>query len=252
MHTTEKYELLLSTISHEIRNPVTLINSYLQLISAAHPEVGTFEYWDTVGAEMQHLKTLLGDLSLFNNSMRLQPISLDMNQWMHAYALHGDAFLHSLAEILDTDITFTTLIASDLPTIQADPDKLQQVLDNLLRNAAEAIVSSENVLPMAASTGTVCDAASSSGPAASGHITLEVTANKSALFLTISDNGCGISPEQLPHLFEPFVSYKKEGTGLGLAIVDRIIKAHHGTITVQSEPSSGTRFIISVSCSSQV
>ena len=225
MHTTEKYELLLSTISHEIRNPVTLINSYLQLISAAHPEVGTFEYWDTVGEEMQHLKTLLGELSLFNNSMRLQPVSLDMNRWMHAYSLHGDAFLHSLAEILGTDITFTTLIASDLPTIQADPDKLQQTLDNLLRNAAEA---------------------------ASGHITLEVTADESTLFLTISDDGYGLSPEQLPHLFEPFVSYKKEGTGLGLAIVDRIIKAHHGTIAVQSELSSGTRFIISLPCPSHI
>ena len=58
MNTAEKYEVLLSTISHEIRNPVTLINSYLQLISAAHPEVGKFEYWDTVGEEM-HAKPAL-------------------------------------------------------------------------------------------------------------------------------------------------------------------------------------------------
>ena len=91
MHTNEKYELLLSAISHEIRNPVTLINSYLQLISSAHPEVGTFEYWNTVGEEMQHLKTLLGDLSLFNNSMKIHPISLDLNKWIHAYGIHGEA-----------------------------------------------------------------------------------------------------------------------------------------------------------------
>ena len=184
MHTNEKYELLLSAISHEIRNPVTLINSYLQLISSAHPEVGTFEYWNTVGEEMQHLKTLLGDLSLFNNSMK---------------------------------------IASDLPSMELDPDKLQQVLDNLLRNAAEAHAS---------------------------HITLEATTDGSLLYLTVSDNGCGIPREQLPHLFEPFVSYKSEGSGLGLAIVQRIIKAHHGTITVQSEPSSDTRFIICLPFSS--
>lgn len=73
MNTAEKYEVLLSTISHEIRNPVTLINSYLQLISAAHPEVGKFEYWDTVGEEMQHLKVLLTELSHFNNSMCIIP-----------------------------------------------------------------------------------------------------------------------------------------------------------------------------------
>ncbi len=244
MHTTEKYELLLSTISHEIRNPVTLINSYLQLILAAHPEVGTYEYWDTVGEEMQHLKKLLGELSLFNNSMRIQPIALDMNKWMHAFCLHGEAFLHSLGQDLGADINFTTLIASDLPTIQADPDKLQQVLDNLLRNAAEAVSSSVNT--------TLPQSDSRDVRPASGHITLEVTADESVLFLAVSDNGCGISPEQLPHLFEPFVSYKNEGTGLGLAIVDRIIKAHHGTITVHSEPSSGTRFIISLPCPPQI
>lgn len=248
MHTTEKYELLLSTISHEIRNPVTLINSYLQLISTAHPEVGTYEYWDTVGEEMQHLKKLLGELSLFNNSMRIQPISLDMNKWMHAFCLHGEAFLHSLGQDLGADITFTSLIASDLPTIQADPDKLQQVLDNLLRNAAEAVASSVN----AASHQSVCDTDSHDIQTASGHITLEVTADESVLFLAVSDNGYGISSEQLPHLFEPFVSYKNEGTGLGLAIVDRIIKAHHGTITVHSEPSSGTRFIVSLPCPPQI
>ena len=199
MHTNEKYELLLSAISHEIRNPVTLINSYLQLISSAHPEVGTFEYWNTVGEEMQHLKTLLGDLSLFNNSMKIHPISLDLNKWMHAYGIHGEAFLHCLTG--------------------DHPDKM----DNLLRNAAEAHAS---------------------------HITLEATTDGSLLYLTVSDNGCGIPREQLPHLFEPFVSYKSEGSGLGLAIVQRIIKAHHGTITVQSEPSSDTRFIICLPFSS--
>lgn len=219
MYTNEKYELLLSTVSHEIRNPVTLINSYLQLISTAHPEVGTYEYWDTVGEEMQHLKTLLGDLSLFNNSLRIHPVTLNMNQWMHAYGIHGDAFLHSLAETSHTEITFSTLIANNLPSIQADPDKLQQVLDNLLRNAFEAISDS-------------------------GRISLEVTTDESVLFLTVSDNGCGITQEQMQQLFEPFVSFKKDGSGLGLAIAQRIIKAHHGTITVQSEPSSGTRFII--------
>lgn len=112
MHTNEKYELLLSAISHEIRNPVTLINSYLQLISSAHPEVGTFEYWNTVGEEMQHLKTLLGDLSLFNNSMKIHPISLDLNKWMHAYGIHGEAFLHCLTGDHPDKMTFTTLIAS--------------------------------------------------------------------------------------------------------------------------------------------
>lgn len=229
MNTAEKYEVLLSTISHEIRNPVTLINSYLQLIADAHPEVGSYEYWDTVGEEMQHLKILLTDLSRFNNSIRIHSVSLNMNTWLHAYTLHANAFLRSLFPAGNAMIPFTTEISDNLPVIFADPDKLQQVLDNLIRNAAEAIFD-----------GSITAFA----PSLSGQITLSAHSDKSMLFLTVTDNGCGISPEQLEHIFEPFVSYKTNGSGLGLAIVQRIIKAHHGTISVHSEPSSGTRFLI--------
>lgn len=229
MNTSEKYELLLSTISHEIRNPVTLINSYLQLITDAHPEVGAFEYWDTVGEEMQHLKTLLTELSCFNNSMRIHPVSLDMNTWLRAYVFHASAFIRSLFHTGDACIPFTVELPDRLPTIFADPDKLQQVLDNLIRNAAEAI-----------SIGSV----SANPPAASGRISLTARMEESFFTLTVSDNGCGISPEELQHIFEPFVSYKTSGSGLGLAIVSRIIKAHHGTIDVHSEPDTGTEFVI--------
>ena len=228
MNTAEKYEVLLSTISHEIRNPVTLINSYLQLISAAHPEVGKFEYWDTVGEEMQHLKVLLTELSDFNNSMRIHPISLDMNTWLPAYTLHARAFLHTLFHTGDASVPFYVTLAPDLPVIPADPDKLQQVLDNLIRNAAEAIAE-----------GSI----TSNAPLVSGQITLSAKTDESVLLLSVADNGCGITPEQLPHLFEPFISYKRTGSGLGLSIAERILRAHHGTISVQSD-DSGTRFLI--------
>ena len=229
MNTSEKYELLLSTISHEIRNPVTLINSYLQLIVDAHPEVNGFEYWDTVGEEMQHLKTLLTELSRFNNSMRIHPATLNMSTWLHAYTIHAGAFIRSLFQSGDASIPFTADIPDNLPAIFADEDKLQQILDNLIRNAAEAI-----------SGGSI----TASAPSAAGQISLSAHADEFVLFLTVTDNGCGISKEQLDHIFEPFVSYKTNGSGLGLAIVSRIIKAHHGTISVHSEPSSGTRFLI--------
>ena len=214
MHTNEKYELLLSAISHEIRNPVTLINSYLQLISSAHPEVGTFEYWNTVGEEMQHLKTLLGDLSLFNNSMKIHPISLDLNKWMHAYGIHGEAFLHCLTGDHPDKMTFTTLIASDLPSMDLDPDKLHQVLDNLLRNAAEAHAS---------------------------HITLEATTDGSLLYLTVSDNGCGIPEKEIPNLFDGTLKRSvsadcdgKRSMGLGLSVCLAIVRAHNGTMDAKN------------------
>ena len=229
MNTSEKYEFLLSTISHEIRNPVTLINSYLQLISAAHPEVGAFEYWDTVGEEMQHLKMLLTELSYFNNSIRIRPVSLDMNSWMCAYVLHARAFIHSLLPEGNAELPLSVNLGPSLPVIYADPDKLQQVLDNLIRNAADAV-----------SVGSI----TTNAPLVSGQIFLSASVDASGLILTVSDNGCGISQDQLSHIFEPFVSYKTNGSGLGLAIASRIIKAHHGTISVHSELSCGTTFQI--------
>ena len=66
------------------------------------------------------------------------------------------------------------------------------------------------------------------------------------IIVTISDTGCGIPEERLPTIFEPFVTYKKQGTGLGLAICDHIIKAHGGTITVESTPGVGTTFSVTL------
>ena len=64
------------------------------------------------------------------------------------------------------------------------------------------------------------------------------------LVLTVSDNGCGIAPEDLDTLFEPFVTHKPGGTGLGLAIVRRVIRAHNGEIRVFSEPGKGSTFSV--------
>ena len=66
------------------------------------------------------------------------------------------------------------------------------------------------------------------------------------VIIKVQDTGCGISEEQLPTIFDPFVTYKKDGTGLGLAICDHIIKAHGGTISVESELGVGTTFCVTL------
>ena len=90
---------------------------------------------------------------------------------------------------------------------------------NLLRNAREAISSA-------------------------GSIRLEAVLKDQMLQITISDTGCGISPEYLDTIFDPFVTYKPDGTGLGLAIVNRTITAHAGTVTVTSSCGKGTSFLL--------
>ena len=112
-----KQQFLLSQISHEIRNPVTLINSFLQLFESHHPEIVKDDCWEKVMENMNFLKALLEEFSSFNNSakLHLQEINLD----------------HIFREIYQKETA--------IPLISADPTKIRQVLLNLLTNAREAI-----------------------------------------------------------------------------------------------------------------
>ena len=116
-----KQQFLLSQISHEIRNPVTLINSFLQLFESHHPEIVKDDCWEKVMENMNFLKALLEEFSSFNNSakLHLQEINLD----------------HIFRETVSVLYQKETAI----PLISADPTKIRQVLLNLLTNAREAI-----------------------------------------------------------------------------------------------------------------
>jgi two-component system NtrC family sensor kinase len=112
--------------------------------------------------------------------------------------------------------------AADLPAVRADANQLQQVLVNLLMNAADAV----------ADDGT-------------GQVSVTTQAREGAVEVVVEDNGCGIPPEIRAHLFEPFFSTKgTRGTGLGLSISWGIVEAHGGRIDVWSEPGRGSRFTL--------
>ena len=75
-------------------------------------------------------------------------------------------------------------------------------------------------------------------------IRMEATLNGKNVVIQIRDTGCGIPPEHLATIFQPFVTYKKDGTGLGLSICEQIVKAHGGTISVESTFGQGTCFTV--------
>jgi two-component system NtrC family sensor kinase len=113
-------------------------------------------------------------------------------------------------------------LAPDLPEVSADANQIQQVVVNLLLNAADAI----------GSEGGSIRAITRRGPSESIEFLME-------------DSGRGISAEDLPRIFEPFFTTKgNQGTGLGLAVSWGIIEAHGGSLEVQSEPGKGTRFTL--------
>lgn len=107
----------------------------------------------------------------------------------------------------------------DLPPVPCQAGKVNQVFLNMLLNAIQAC-------------------------AAGGEVVVRSRAEPEAVVIEIQDNGSGIQPEHLPHLFEPFFTTKPigQGTGLGLSISYGIIREHHGTITVESEPGRGSLF----------
>ncbi len=204
----ENHRLELSRISHEIRNPVTLINSSMQIIESEHPEVTSFAFWKEMREDMAYLRRLLDEFSGFNNSDKLCLADVNLTELLHTVTSQAKALSPN------QEIAFYSTVPLDLPTIVADATKLRQAITNVLRNAFETDAS---------------------------QVKLSCSASDGQVKIDIQNNGSEIPKEYLPDLFTPFITHKKNGTGLGLAIVKRIIEAHHGQIILSSNPA-GTCF----------
>jgi len=118
--------------------------------------------------------------------------------------------------------------------VRGKPEELAQIFVNLVTNACHAMAPQ----PDSAPTG--------ERPAAKLTISTELVAGDTTVRINVCDTGHGIAPPNLSLVFAPFFTTKGagQGTGLGLSIVKNIVEAHHGEITVESEPDSGTRFIV--------
>jgi len=111
-----------------------------------------------------------------------------------------------------------------LPCIMGKRIQLKQIVDNIIKNAIDAMEETDDK-----------------------RFFVKTRAREDKIFLWFSDTGCGITEEKLEHVFSPKFTTKPigKGTGLGLASVKAMVEGYHGTITVESEPNSGTTFTIS-------
>ena len=208
-------EFMLSKFSHEIRNPLTTLYSTVQLIEMKHPEVKEFNHWSSLTYDIEYMNQLLDELSNFAKSERLNPETFDFRSFLEHLSL---SFAASIAQ---SEVEYTSKIDSSITQITGDKTKLQEVFFNLLKNAFDAAKPH-------------------------GTIYLNAALENDNVVITVQDTGCGISEGQLPTIFDPFVTYKKQGTGLGLAICDHIVKAHGGTIGVESTLGVGTTFRVTL------
>ena len=205
--------LSLSKISHEIRNPVTLINGFLQLMASDHPEVHTWRYWDDIMENMAFLRELLTELSQYNNAGTLHRTEAS------PYQILSSVISSSIPSFEKKHIAISLEKLAPVPTFMLDGTKLREVFFNLFRNAAEAMPEG-------------------------GEIHCAIDCDGDNVTITVADTGCGIPAEYMDDIFEAFVTHKKDGSGLGLAIASQVIKAHQGKISVSSTEGQGTEFTI--------
>ena len=121
----------------------------------------------------------------------------------------------------------------DLPLIFADSDGIQQIVLNLITNALSATDAGGQIVVTVA-------------PVPLARLSAQSRAAAEAVQLTVRDDGCGMSPEVLEHVFEPFFTTRHEqgGVGLGLAVARSIVIAHNGTIKAESSPGQGSAVTI--------
>jgi len=211
----EDTNLTIAKIAHEIRNPLTLINSSLQLIETMHPEVKDFQFWSQTLDDVEYLNRLLDELSLYSDNRRFFMCEVNLKE-----------IFSSLEESLQPYVmaekkNFSVHLPSQLPSVFGNPVKLKQAFLNLLKNAFES--TGEN-----------------------GCVSLSARKYLDQIIVRITDDGCGMTPEALETLFVPFSSHKADGTGLGMAITHKILTAHYGHIDVSSSLGRGTTFTITL------
>ncbi len=206
-------------IAHEIKNPLTPIQLSAQRLRRRYLE--RFSADDSVFddctqmiiKQVEELKNLVNDFSNFARMPAANPSPSNLNEILNeALVLYQEGH---------KDIRFLFHPDPEIPVFNLDRDQIKRAVINLLDNAVGAV-------------------------GQRGEVEIDSKYNQilQMVTFTISDNGCGISPEAKPRLFEPYFSTKKSGTGLGLAIVATIISDHNGYIRVKDNHPRGVRFSV--------
>ncbi len=207
---------LVGGVAHEVNSPLTSILAYAQVLERGVGGEDAARALETITREAKRASRIVGKLLAFGRQGQAERIPTDVNQ-----ALRDTIDLRRYALRMQ-EITLSVALMSDPPLIHADPFQLQQVFINLLSNAEQAVAHQP------------------------GERTVSVSSEvRGASFVvTISDNGPGIAPEALPHIFNPFFTTKPRGagTGLGLSISDGIVREHRGALRARSEPGHGATF----------
>ncbi|MBE9524105.1 MAG: HAMP domain-containing histidine kinase [Chloroflexi bacterium] len=222
-HANDLRRQMTADIAHELRTPLTVLGGYIEAMreGTLSPTVERFE---TIHAEVQHLVRLVEDLHTLSladagelqiNRVAIAPQDL-LARVVNLYQYRAD----------QQDVLLLADVSGALPKIYVDPDRIVQVLGNIIFNALCYTLAKDTIRIQC------------------------VLQDPLSIVITVTDTGTGIAAEKLQYIFERFYraddSRQGSASGLGLAIAKSIVDAHGGTILVTSQLGQGTKFTISL------
>lgn len=215
----EELAELAGSLAHEIKNPLSVIHMNIDLLSEDLTETDSpirrraLDKVEIVRQQCERMETMLRDFLRFTKLSQIDLIPGNLNEQidrvLRAYRAQADA----------NGITIERYLDADLPVVLLHADSLQAALMNLVKNAIEAM---EN----------------------GGQLWVRTSTTRDGVALELIDTGSGVDDTTLLHMFEPFYSTKDGGSGLGLPTARKIIEAHGGRISVQSDVGRGTKFML--------
>jgi signal transduction histidine kinase len=199
---------LTAGLAHELRNPLASIKGSADLLarSSAGRDSVARELGEIISSEVDRTNLLVTRFLDFARPLEPHREMSDINEVIDRAARRAGV-------PVNRDYSF------EVPKIAIDPALMEQVFINLLTNAAQASEPGEPV-------------------------TVKTRMSVHAVEISVIDQGCGIAPDKIETIFNPFVTTKQDGVGLGLAIVAKIVDGHGGKMTVESKPGTGSTFRI--------
>jgi signal transduction histidine kinase len=206
-----------ASVVHEVKNPLTTIVGYAQLGSTVQSSEQAREYFQLIESSAWRARDILRTLLEFARQEKVDLVPIDVNGVIH------DTMRMLKHQLQMARVEAGVELAEGLPLVQGNSGQLQQVLVNLIVNAAEAMEGSPR-----------------------RQLSMRSALEGETVVLSVADTGSGIPPDAMAKLFTPFFTTKPrgKGTGLGLSVSQRIVNRFGGEIRVESRPGEGSTFMV--------